>query len=63
MMRPAIVLDKLKNLCHKLAVEVVEGALNMTDVWYNVVPVLLCYKLQWRSLGGGLLTSPFAPSR
>lgn len=46
MMRPAVVLDKLKNLCHKLVVRVVKGVLNMADVWDNVVPVLLCYKLQ-----------------
>lgn len=46
MMIPAIVLDKLKNRCHKLVVGVVEGALNMADVWGNVVPILLRYKLQ-----------------
>lgn len=46
MMRPAIVLDKLKNRCHKLVVEVVEGVLNMAGVWDNVIPGLLCYKLQ-----------------
>lgn len=46
MMIPAVVLDKLKNLCHKLVVGAVEGALNMADMWENVVTVLSCYKLQ-----------------
>lgn len=40
------VLDKLKDLCHKLVVGVAEGALSTADMWDNVVPVLLRYKLQ-----------------
>ncbi len=46
MMIPAIVLDKLKNLCHKLDARAVEGVFNMAAMWDNVVLVLLCYKLQ-----------------
>lgn len=56
-------LDKLKNLCHKLVARWFEVVLNMADMWDNTVPVLPHYKVQWHSLVWGLLTSLFALSR